>query len=133
MAVVNAVLNPSRAYRKIRQRGFGRTSIYFVGKLLPHKVGYHVIPSIKTVKIAADIAGYFRRRSLARKIKKTSRYADFFSEEKAFQIAPPGTFEAIDRVVPVCQTLYEKFLEVSAPTGTRTTLLFIYHVRLRQW
>lgn len=124
MAVMRALANPAMAFRKVGEYGFGRTVIHFM-KRFPDSWTRPFIGIIRLAKIAVDPFGYIRRKSLGRKLIKSSAYRDFFPEDTAFRIVPPGTFEAIDAIIPVSRKVYERFLEVH-PSGRANKSAYSY-------
>jgi hypothetical protein len=107
--LLRAALRPGLAIRKVREYGFGRTAISLLDRL-PGRVRYALYGGIKLAKIAAEPVGFARRKRLARTLAKTSPHRDFFPESTAFRIAPPGTFEAVDNILPVARRVYREFL-----------------------
>lgn len=124
MTIRQAILHPSYAARKLKEYGTGRTVLYFL-KRTPPAVRWHARTGIRAGKIAADLNGYLARRRLAREVVAASHWADYFPESTAFRVAPPGTFEAVDKIIPAANALYRKFME-HHPSGSMDKENFSY-------
>jgi hypothetical protein len=124
MALVRAISNPVMAYRKAREYGLGRLVIHF-SKDLPGPIADFFRSSIKVGKIAADPLGFIKRKRLAADLVKQSSYRDYFPEETAFVIAPPGTFKAVDDIVPVARCIVADFMSAH-PSGRANKSSYSY-------
>jgi hypothetical protein len=122
--LVRAITHPFQALQKVKDRGFGRTVTYFA-KLMPGPFYEAFVGLVKPVKIMTDPLEFFRRRSLAAKLARNSAYREFFPEDKAFKIAPPGTFKAVDDIVPVARRVYADFMSAH-PDGKANATPYSY-------
>jgi hypothetical protein len=122
--LAQAMAHPFQTLKKAKDRGFGRTVIYFA-KFMPGPLYDAIVHLIKPAKIMADPLGFFHRRSLAAKLAQNSAYKEFFPEDEAFKIAPPHTFEAVDDIVPVARRIYADFMEAH-PNGRANGTAYSY-------
>src|SRR5262245_38440516 len=115
MLVVRALRHPFVAVQKVQQYGLGRV-VNDLAKSGPEFIRWYIRPVIRWVKIAADPWGYIRRKYYARQFYKTSAFRDYFPENTAFRVAPPGSFNEIDSIIPVARDVVQRFMRLY-PTG----------------
>lgn len=114
MKVLKAVTSPRHSYRKIKQYGFGRI-------VIKQLQGYPALQwmsraPVRRAKMAADPVGYAHRRKLAKELVRNSAFRNFFPEETAYKVAPPGSFDAVDKIIPAARAIFERF-ENKYPNG----------------
>lgn len=107
MQLLKALTSPVHTYRKVQQYGFGRV----VAKQLKDFPALQWLSRepVRRSKIAVDPIGYARRRQLAKEIVSASAYRDYFPVDTAYKVAPPGTFEAVDKIIPVARSVFQEF------------------------
>lgn len=110
MLTAKALVRPDLVFNKIRQYGFGRTVMDFT-KRYP-ALTWHVRPAIRAAKILREPFGYMRRKRLARNLVAASKHKGFFPHSQAFIAAPPGTFEAIEDILPPARSIVKKYFSI---------------------
>jgi len=108
MRLINAIRNPAHTLERIRYYGVGplvldQVKVY--PRLLPS-----AFKSLRLAKRAANLTGYLHRKRVAAKISKISEFKNLFPAKSGYRICPPGTFEAVDRIIPVARAVYKDFL-----------------------
>lgn len=112
--IAQAITNPGNAVRKLKQYGAGKFLLKEAEKV--EGAREHVHNMVRMAKIAADAAGYARRRRVAREIAQQSQWKSFLDPKSAYRKALPGTFEDIDKAIPVAREIYRSFMRLY-PTG----------------
>lgn len=112
--IARAIANPANAVRKLRQYGTGKFLLKEAERVDGVRDHMHAI--VRMAKITADAAGYARRRRVAREIAAQSQWKDFLDPKSAYRRALPGTFDAVDKAIPVAREIYRSFMQLY-PTG----------------
>ena len=102
-----------------------RINHYGIGRLILDRVkSYPRIFSITSTtllitKIVLDPIEYLQRRQLAKKITKDSPFRNLVSLDTGYAMLPPATFEGVEKILPIAQSIYQEFLQ-NHPTGRRS-------------
>ena len=95
---------------------------YGIGRIILERTKFHPrvfsITSriIQIAKIFLDPIEYLQRRQLATKITEDSNFRNLVSSDTGYAVCPPGTFEEVERILPIARSIYQKFLQ-NHPTG----------------
>tara|TARA_Y100000588_G_scaffold6808_1_gene8059 strand:+ start:8595 stop:9614 length:1020 start_codon:yes stop_codon:yes gene_type:complete len=89
---------------------------YGIGRLIIERTKFWsalfplVVKGLRLTKIALGIFGYLHRKRIAVQISKDSPYRNTISADIGFAILPPGTFDAVDQIIPVAKSIYKDHL-----------------------
>tara|TARA_B100001123_G_C15344974_1_gene1036570 strand:- start:5595 stop:6626 length:1032 start_codon:yes stop_codon:yes gene_type:complete len=110
-----------------------RLTHYGIGRLILNRMRFYsplfsiTVKGLRLIRIAVDPFGYFYRKKLARELSKHSKYKQVMPSDKGFAILPPGTFEAVDQIIPEARSLYHDFyhnyVEMDRITDRHSSLL----------
>lgn len=70
---------------------------------------------IRARRIAADPAGFLRRKAEARRINATSPYSDFVDKEKGYRIFGPGDVPGVLEAVAHANSIFDRKLSEKTP------------------
>ncbi len=103
---------------------FQRINHYGIGRLILERTKFHPtvfsisLTVLRVTKIFLDPLEYIQRRKLAKIIVKDSNFRNRVLIDTGYAMFPPGTFEAVENILPIANSIYEKFLE-KHPSGRK--------------